>query len=54
MNEGGFKLTITPFGGMTEHRYVSCLLPMFFKLRRTFRDPFSSDIVTEGRFRSER
>ncbi|GAB4826541.1 hypothetical protein Ancab_033435 [Ancistrocladus abbreviatus] len=53
VNQVGDSSTVTPFGGSTEHRYVSGLLSTFFTVRWTTRDPVSAVIVTDGRFRSD-
>lgn len=51
VNQGGFKLTVVPFGGITELKKVSDLFPTFVKLLCTVSDLTSDDTVTEGRFK---
>lgn len=51
MNQGGYKLTVVPFGCKTEVKYVSVLFPTFLKLRWRVRDFVTAEAVTEGRFK---
>lgn len=51
VNHGGCSSTTVPFGEITEHEYVSGLIPTLSTVLLTTWDPLNAHIVTEGRFK---